>query len=135
MKCLSCPKDFVNQLTNKTNGLFSESSANQIQEHITSHRYFLGLKLGRQPSWCETVESYKKEVFFPIYNAIYSWDFDVSFPKEKKENLYFKLATHLYFLRQSNPEATVNEASKNFCCIYGSNKRGKMLVNMLRKIS
>jgi hypothetical protein len=134
MTC-TCPIDFVDQLTIMTNGLFSEFSMNRIQEHLTSHRYFLGLKLGRQPSWNETVKSYKEEIFIPIYNAIYSWDFDVSSPKVKKEDLYFRLSTHLYFLRQEHPEATVEEAAKNFCCVHGCDKQGKMLVNLLRKIS
>lgn len=134
MAC-TCPINFVDQLTIMTNGLFSEFSAIRIQEHLTSHRYFLGLKLKRQPSWCETLQSYKEEIFIPIYNAIYSWDFDVSSPKVRKEDLYFRLSTHLYFLRQENPDTTVQSAAKNFCCEYGCNKQGKMLVNLLRKIS
>ena len=70
MTC-TCPINFADQLTISTNGLFSEFSTNRIQEHLTSHRYFLGLKLGRQPSWSETVKSYKEEIFIPIYKAIH----------------------------------------------------------------
>jgi hypothetical protein len=118
-----------------TNGLFSNFSANIIQEHLTAHRYFLGLNLKRQPTWCETFLSYREEIFIPIYKAIYSWDFDVSSPKVKKEDLYFRLSTHLYYLRQQHPETTVEQAAKHFCCVYGCDKQGKMLVNLLSKIS
>jgi hypothetical protein len=135
MECLYCPDDFVDQLTIITNGMFSKDGAQQIREHLTSHKYFLGLKLHRSPTWCETMESYKREIFIPVYNAIYSWNFDVTFPKTKKEELYFKLTTYLYYLRQNNPNVSIEEASKNFCCAYGSNRKGKLLVNILRKIS
>lgn len=134
MTC-TCPIEFVNQITLITNGLFSEFSSLELQEHLTSHRYFLGIKIGRQPTWDETLNSYRDEIFIPIYNAIYSWDFDVSSPKVKKEDLYFRLSEHLYFLRLQNPDATVAEAAKNFCCVYGCDRQGKMLVNLLRKIS
>lgn len=134
MTC-TCPIEFVNQITLITNGLFSEFSSLELQEHLTSHRYFLGIKIGRQPTWDETLNSYRDEIFIPIYNAIYSWDFDVSSPKVKKEDLYFRLSKHLYFLRLQNPDATVAEAAKNFCCVYGCDRQGKMLVNLLRKIS
>lgn len=106
-----CPTDFIQQLTNKTNGLFSESSAKQIQKHVTSHRYFLGLKLKRQPSWYETVESYKNEVFFPIYTAIYSWDFDVSFPKKKKGSSIFQISYSPIFF---TTEQTFNNSQRSF---------------------
>lgn len=134
MTC-KCPMDIVAQITTMTRGLFSEFNTFKIQEHLTSHRYFLGLELGRQPTWEETLTNYKSEIFIPLYKAIYSWDFDVCSPKVKKEDLFFQLATHLYFLRQEKPKTTVKEAAKDFCCVYGCNKQGMMLVNLLRKIS
>lgn len=135
MNCKYCPDDFVNKITLITNGMFSKDGTQKIKEHLSSHKYFLGLKIQRSPTWSETMESYKKEIFIPVYEAIFSWNFDVSFPKTKKEELYFNLTTYLYYLRQVNPETSIEEAAKNFCCKYGSNKKGKLLVNILRKIS
>lgn len=135
MNTTTCSMEIVDSIVNEAKGLFTDLSIIDLKNHLTSHKYFLGLKLGYSPSWSQTIMDYEQEIFCPIVHEIFSWNFDIAFPKTKKEVLYFQFCTHLYYLRLINPKTSIKEASIDFCHIYGKNKKGKMLVNLLTKIS
>jgi hypothetical protein len=104
-----------------------------IIDQLNTHKYFLGQKLGRNPSLSETVESYKSDVFLPVCHLIKNWEFDIAFKKEQRECLYFSFLEHLYLQRKEQPSLNIETVAHDFCLNYGDNKRGRMLVNLLLK--
>lgn len=134
MNSNTCSLLLTNDLIKETKGLFSDLSLIELRDHLTTHKYFLGLKKGYSPSWKETINDYNINIYTPITKLIYNWNFDISFPKTKKEVLYFQFTKHLYYLRLENPKVSIYEASIDFCHKYGNNKKGKMLVNLIDKI-
>ncbi len=105
----------------------------KVIEHLTTHKYFLGEKIGRSPTLEETVDSYINEIFIPVCKLIKSWEFDIAFKKEQKEYLYFSFLQHLYYKREKQPSLKVETVAHDFCLNFGDNKRGKLLVNLLLK--
>ncbi|MGD1816502.1 MAG: hypothetical protein ACPKNR_05650 [Pleomorphochaeta sp.] len=102
-------------------------------KHLNTHKYFLGQKLGRNPNFEETINSYKNEIFIPVCKLIKNWEFDIAFKKEQKECLYFSFLEHLYLKREEQPSLEIETVAHDFCLKYGDNKRGRLLVNLLYK--
>ncbi|MGD1822495.1 MAG: hypothetical protein ACPKM0_07005 [Pleomorphochaeta sp.] len=105
----------------------------KFQNQIINHKYFLGLKLKRNPSLQETIISYENDIFLPVCKIIKNWEFDIAFKKEHKECLYFSFLEHLYLIREKHPKISIDKAAHDFCLKHGDNKRGRLLVNLLYK--
>jgi hypothetical protein len=71
----------------------------QLIEHISVHRYFLGLEKKRDISWDEAVASWYDNVYMPMVELIRKYDVLSLFPGRTEADLYAWLIKHQEALR------------------------------------
>jgi hypothetical protein len=71
----------------------------QLIEHISVHRYFLGLEQKRDISWDEAVTSWYDNVYMPMIELIRKYDVLSLFPGRTEADLYAWLIKHQEALR------------------------------------
>jgi hypothetical protein len=72
----------------------------RLLEHITVHRYYLGIETGREPTWGEAVASWRASVYRPMVGAIRRSAVMTEFPGRTETDLYLFTMDHLHHLRQ-----------------------------------
>ncbi len=78
----------------------SPAGFDRLLEHIVGHRYYLGLHLGREPSWSEAVASWRGTVYGPVVEVVRQRDLLSDFPGRTESDLYLWLSDRLHALRQ-----------------------------------
>lgn len=84
--------------------------------HISEHRYYLGLQLGREPSWHEAVHSWRDTVYQPVIDVVRERDLLARFPGRTESDVYLWVSEHLHRLRRDYgddslaPEVAVDDA-------------------------
>lgn len=87
----------------------------QLLEHISVHRYFLGLEQNREVSWDEAVGSWYDNVYMPLVELIRKYQVLEFFPGRTEADLYAWLIKHQEALRlylggeALTPEETVQD--------------------------
>jgi hypothetical protein len=87
----------------------------QILEHISVHRYFMGLEQDRPISWQEAVESWYNNVYMPLVQLIRRHEVLDLFPGRTEADLYVWLIKHQEAVRLQfggevmTPEDTVED--------------------------
>ncbi len=87
----------------------------QILEHISVHRYFMGLEQKRDISWDEAVADWYDTVYMPMVKLIRDHDVLSNFPGRTEADLYAWLIKHQEALRLHlggewlTPEETVED--------------------------
>jgi len=71
-----------------------------LLEHISVHRYFMGIEQGREVSWEEAVASWYDDVYMPIVRIIREQNILAEFPGRTEADLYLWIMDHLYYLRE-----------------------------------
>jgi|WetSurMetagenome_2_1015567.scaffolds.fasta_scaffold130480_1 hypothetical protein len=72
----------------------------RLLDHITVHRYFRGIDLGREFAWAEAVASWRDLVFLPTVATIRESGVLADFPGRTAADLYLFTMDHLHFLRE-----------------------------------
>ena len=72
----------------------------EMLEHVSVHRYFLGLERRRDVSWEEAVASWYETFFRPMTDTIRSSGILGDFPGRTEADLYLFTARHLHSLRE-----------------------------------
>jgi len=72
----------------------------RLLEHIAVHRWFLGLRLGREIGWGEAVASWRDAVYRPVVAVIGEQRLLDAFPDRTETDLYLWLVERLHRLRQ-----------------------------------
>ncbi len=72
----------------------------RLLEHISVHRYFMGIESGREPTWPEAVASWRERVYGPMIHAIERSGIMEEFPGRTETDLYLFAMDHLHHLRQ-----------------------------------
>jgi hypothetical protein len=72
----------------------------RLLEHISVHRYYRGIELGREVSWPEAVSSWRDTVFEPMVSTIRSSGVLEEFPGHTEADLYLFTMDHLHNLRE-----------------------------------
>jgi hypothetical protein len=73
----------------------------RLLEHISVHRWFLGIEAHREISYPEAVASWYDRVYWPIVEGIREASMLREFPKRTEADLYLWLIEHLWYLRES----------------------------------
>jgi hypothetical protein len=71
----------------------------RLLEHIAVHRYFLGTREGREPSWEEAVASWRDTVYRPVVEVIRARGLLAEFPGRTATDLYLWVVDRLHRLR------------------------------------
>ena len=86
-----------------------------LLEHISVHRYFMGIEQEREILWEEAVASWYDDVYMPIVRIIREQNILAEFPGRTEADLYLWIMDHLYFLRERyGPEVGAEEAAADF---------------------
>ena len=86
-----------------------------LLEHISVHKYFMGIEKKRDISWEEAVASWYDNVYTPLVELIRKYDVLSQFPGRTEADLYAWLIRHQEALRLHHggdiitPEATVED--------------------------
>jgi len=101
----SCFDDFVEStcLTRDEAEAFRVSTPegySKLLDHISVHRYYLGIELGREPDWCEAISSWRARVYDPMIAVIRERAILEQFPEQTEADLYLFAMQELHFLRE-----------------------------------
>ena len=96
--------------------LTEPSRYRKLIEHISVHKYFMGIEQGRDPSWEEAVVSWYDHVYMPMIELIRNHDILEYFPGRTEADLYAWLVRHQEALRLSlgGESPTPEEAVEDF---------------------
>jgi hypothetical protein len=86
----------------------------QLREHISVHRYYLGIERRRPITRDEAVASWYDRVYMPVVDLILADKILDKFPKRTEADLYLWIMDHLYFLRQRAANVKAGEAASDF---------------------
>ena len=87
----------------------------QLLEHISVHRWFLGIESDREIPYAEAVASWYDRVYVPIVEGIREASMLREFPKRTEADLYLWLIEHLWYLREAgelDETASLDEAAR-----------------------
>jgi hypothetical protein len=71
----------------------------ELMEHIRTHRWYLGEKLGRQPTLEEASVSWYDQVYAPLVRAIQAQGLDRTLSNVDEPDLYLWIAKYQWYLR------------------------------------
>jgi hypothetical protein len=74
----------------------------QLLEHISVHRWFLGIEAGQEIPYDVAVGSWYDRVYLPLVEAIREADVLKEFPQRTAADLYLWLIEHLWYLREAS---------------------------------
>jgi hypothetical protein len=86
----------------------------KLLEHISVHRWYLGINLNREIRWDEAVQSWYDTIYMPIVEYIRAHDILADFPNRTETDLYLWLIEHQANLRDLTNPVPLNEAAEDF---------------------
>jgi hypothetical protein len=109
----SCFDDFVEStcLTRDEAEQFRVSAPegySKLLDHMSVHRYYLGIEFGREPDWCDAISSWRARVYDPMVAVIREREILEQFPGRTETDLYLFAMEELHYLRE---KAEGSEAS------------------------
>jgi hypothetical protein len=94
---------------------FSQAGGyDRLVEHISVHRYFLGLEQNRQITRDEAVGSWYDNVYLPIVELIRDREILRDFPGRTEADLYLWITEHHYFLHERDENVDFESAAEDF---------------------
>ncbi len=94
-----------------------------LLEHISVHRYYMGLEEGREVAWEEAVAHWYDHVYLPIVEVIREQKVLDHFPGHTEADLYVWVMDHRYFLiQEAGGEIPPEEASDDFVRRFGKHR-------------
>jgi len=88
------------------------SDYERLLEHISVHRYFLGIEASHEISWDEAVTSWRDTLLLPITRLIRSSAVLQQFPGRTETDLYLFVMDHLHHLREASSDRDHPVAAK-----------------------
>jgi hypothetical protein len=90
----------------------SPAGYDRLLEHIAGHRYYLGTRQGREPTWQEAVASWRDTVYRPVLAVITERGLLADFPGRTATDLYLWVVDRLHRLREAygDPELELERA-------------------------
>ena len=101
----------------------------KLLEHISVHRWFLGVELEREVSYEEAVVSWYDRVYVPLVQAIREADVAREFPGRTEADLYVWFIEHVWYLRQAGEleeDAPLAAAARTFGSSFSSRPRRRL---------
>jgi len=98
----------------------------RLLDHISGHRYFRGIELGRPVPWAEAVASWRDSVYRPMVATIRASGILEDFPGFTETDLYLFVMDHLHHLRAEYGPGEVDpeEAVEDFRVTQSAERRG-----------
>jgi nucleotide-binding universal stress UspA family protein len=92
---------------------------NAIEEHISVHRYFMGIELQREIQLSEAVVDWFDKVYLPVVNIIRDRGLLLDFPNRTETDLYLWIADHRAVLEEGlNSQIEVTSAADDLADQY-----------------
>jgi hypothetical protein len=88
-----------------------------LLEHISVHRWFMGIELTREVAYDEAVASWYDRVYLPIVEGIREAGILRDFPRRTETDLYLWLIEHLWYLREAGElvdDAPLDAAARSY---------------------
>jgi hypothetical protein len=107
----------------------------RLLEHISVHRWFLGIEAQREVTYAEAVASWYDRVYLPIVEGIREASMLREFPKRTEADLYLWLIEHLWYLREAgelDENAAIDEAARSYADTF-SPRATRRLVRAFRR--
>lgn len=82
----------------------------RLLDHISVHRYYLGLQKQNFAGWPEAVESWRRNVYDPMIKIIRESGVLAEFPRRTETDLYLFAMDHLHYLRERYEQAQPAQA-------------------------
>lgn len=79
----------------------------RMLDHISVHRYYRGMELGRPVSWEDAVASWRDSLFRPVVDTIRKSGVLHDFPARTEADLYLFVMDHLAHLKERHGRATI----------------------------
>jgi hypothetical protein len=101
----------------------------KLLEHISVHRWFLGVEGQREVAYEEAVASWYDHVYTPLVDQIRDADLLAEFPGRTEADLYVWLIEHLWYLREAGEleqDTPVNAVARTFGVYFSSRPRRRM---------
>jgi hypothetical protein len=95
-----------------------------LLEHISAHRWYMGLDQNRPIEWQEAVVDWYDSVYLPVVHAI--WDNDIlrNFPGRTEGDLYLWVMDHRWYLREETGwDIGAGPAVLSYSARYGSYRK------------
>jgi hypothetical protein len=87
----------------------------RLLEHISVHRWYLGIERGSEVSFSEAVSSWYDHVYMPLIQVIHEQDILKDFPKRTETDLYLWIIQHQWHLRETyGSDIPISEAVEDF---------------------
>ncbi len=105
----------------------------RILEHISVHRYFLGMHAQDDVSWHDAVIGWVDQVYLPLVQVIREYKILKEFPQRSEADLYLWIIEHLWYLREEyHSDVSLETAATHFAGKY-SRRPLRRLVNMVKR--
>jgi hypothetical protein len=72
----------------------------KLLEHISTHRWYLGIEANREISYAEAVASWYDRIYLPTIEAVRTTDALRDFPHRSEADLYLWVTEHHWYLHQ-----------------------------------
>ena len=109
----------------------------KLLEHISVHRWFLGIEQQRPVAWDDAVASWYDRVYAPLAESIRSSGVLRDFPGRTEADLYLWVIEHRWHLHQTgvlDDDAPVEDTLREYAAEF-SPRPGRRLVRLARRAS
>jgi uncharacterized ParB-like nuclease family protein len=105
----------------------------RLIEHISVHRYFLGVQRKSDITWEEAVIGWVDQVYLPLVYVIREYKILKGFPGRTETDLYLWIIEHLWYLREEyNSDVSLETAATHFADEF-SRRPLRQLLSMVRR--
>jgi hypothetical protein len=105
----------------------------RLIEHISVHRYFLGVQRQRDIPWEEAVTGWIEQVYLPLVYVIREYHILKEFPGRTETDLYLWIIEHLWYLREEyKSDVSLEKAAAHFTEEF-SRRPMRQLLSMVRR--
>jgi hypothetical protein len=112
----------------------SDLDYQKLRDHITKHRYYMGLDLKRDVSDEEAVIHWYDMVYLPIISAIREHDLRSEFPDRTETELYLSIVKYLDQLRRAEGNVSAEDAAIDYAAQFKQHPIKKILGGLLSAI-
>jgi hypothetical protein len=105
----------------------------RLIEHISVHRYFLGVQRKSDITWEEAVIGWVDQVYLPLVYVIREYKILKGFPGRTETDLYLWIIEHLWYLREEyKSDVSLETAATHFADEF-SRRPLRQLLSMVRR--
>ena len=102
-----------------TGSVFKETDYQALSDQIEVHKYLINQSIPWVISWDDAAFSWVENVFHPIMQVVEHWEVQAAFPAKSKDELFFDISNHWYYLLEKNPNTSAHYAAIDFAATYG----------------